>query len=828
MSRSNRIFTGLFAFLFTLIQLQAQTVVKGRVHDARTKSILPYCTVYFEGKKIGGKSDNFGNFTLRSPNTEPFFYVSFLGYETKKVQIFGSEFKADVYLAEKSRKTKKVEIKGKKKLEKDTLAIRIIRNVIKNKANNKPSSFKSIQYDKYSKFEVDLANIESVLGRNFVTKPLRYMLEYQSETPDGEKYSPLLFRETISKCYQKGNEKKSIVTGVKDTKLFDNESLFSLITYAFDEYSIYDNTIVIVNKSLLGPAANNALLLYRYYVEDSFEVDGVKNYALSFAPSSKEDFGFTGKIVVEEGSWAIKDADITLDKRANINWINHFAMSQSFHKVGTRWFKNKDEKDVALSISRESKKFIKVRFRQTDMISNEKFDEEIPPSIFAGDPVDYQDGYKTREESFWSTGRVEKLSTFEDGFYKRADTFRRSKQYKTLKYMVRVGTTGFFPIPPANWELGRFYKVLSWNEYEGARFRLGGRIAFDSFPKFNIAAHLAYGTKDELFKYGTEAIFNLPRRNNNFHQLKLTAMHDYQRLGEAESFMDFDNTLLSLFRPQNKRLKDIILKDNYRAVWSKEWVRGEETTLGFDYTNYHANSFYTFDEIMPDGSTRQRNTITSSRIIANYRFAIREPVFQNKFIRRRMKSIRPIFNFQSTIGLKGLLGSDFSFLKVKANMTHTLPSVLGQLKYNATVGKIMGRVPYIDIEQLTGNNGLLMDENRYFLMNEGEYSTDMFAQLWVQQKFQGFFLNKIPLIKKLGLRENVFFKGVIGSISQENQGYFKLPGQMSAPEGLYAETGVGLANIFKFFELDFVWRLTQHYKSTTRPFGVVLGATFEI
>ena len=823
-----RIISTVLLVIVSTINIQSQTVVKGRVFDAKSKTILPYCTVYFEGKKIGSKTDNFGNFTLRSPKTETFLYVSFLGYESKKVQIFGSEFKTDIYLNEKPRKTKKVEIKGKKKLEKDTIAVRIIRNVIKNKSKNKPSAFKSIQFDKYSKFEVDLANIESVLGKNFVTKPLKYMLEYQSETPDGEKYSPLLFRETLSKCYQKGNDKKTIVTGVKDTKLFDNESLFALVSYAFDEYSIYDNTIVIVNKSLLGPAANNALLFYRYYVEDSFEVDGVKNYALSFAPSSKEDFGFTGKILVEEGSWAIKDANITLDKRANINWINHFALSQGFHKVGGRWFKNKDDKDIALSISREAKKFIKVRFRQTDLISNEEFDKELPASLFAGDPVDYQDGYKNREENYWVSNRVEKLSDFEDGFYKRADTFRKSKQYKTLKYMIRVGTTGFFPIPPANWELGRFYKVLSWNEYEGARLRLGGRIAFDSFPKFNVGGHIAYGTKDELFKYGVEAFFNLPRRNNNFHQLSIGAMHDFQRLGAAESFMDFDNTLLSLFRAPDKRLKDIILKDNYRASWAKEWVRGEETTLGIDYTSYHANSYYTFNEILPDGSTTPRNTITSARIIANYRFAVREPVFQNKFVRRRMKSIRPIFNFQSTIGLKGFLGSDYSFLKVKANMTHTLPSFLGQLKYNATVGKIMGKVPYIDIEQLGGNNGLLMDENRYFLMNEGEYSTDMYAQLWLQQKFQGFFLNKIPLLKKLGLRENVFFKGILGSITPENQNYFKLPGQMSAPEGLYAETGVGVANILKFFELDFVWRLTQHDKPTTRPFGVVLGATFEI
>jgi hypothetical protein len=197
----------LIAILLTLFfgfTLQSQTVVKGRVLDSRTKEVLPFCTIYFEGKKIGSKSDNFGNFFIKSPKEEKFVYISFVGYETKKVEVFGSEFKTDVYLAEKSKKTKEVKITGKRKLEKDTIAIRIIRNVIKNKSKNKPSAFESIEYDKYTKFEVDIANVESVLGRNFITKPLRYMLEYQSETPDGEKYSPLLFRETSARFYQKG------------------------------------------------------------------------------------------------------------------------------------------------------------------------------------------------------------------------------------------------------------------------------------------------------------------------------------------------------------------------------------------------------------------------------------------------------------------------------------------------------------------------------------------------------------------------------------------------------------------------------------------------
>jgi hypothetical protein len=105
---------------------------------------------------------------------------------------------------------------------------------------------------------------------------------------------------------------------------------------------------------------------------------------MSFAPISKEDFGFTGKFVVEEGSWAIKDIQMYLDKRANINWVNHFAIAQSFKKVEGKWLRNRDEKDVALAISK-SKKRIKVRFRQTDVQSNHIVNQPISDDLFLGD-----------------------------------------------------------------------------------------------------------------------------------------------------------------------------------------------------------------------------------------------------------------------------------------------------------------------------------------------------------------------------------------------------------------------------------------------------------
>lgn len=815
-------------FLTISSSLWSQTVIKGKTIDAKSRKPLPFCTIYFEGKKIGTKSDNFGNFTIKSPNNEKTLYASYLGFQTQTIKVNGDDNNLVINLVEAPRKTKETVIKGKRKLEKDTLAVRIIRNVIKNKENNRPSAYKSLEYNKYIKFEVDIANLDSVTGTNFISKPLKYLLEYQSKTPDGQSYSPILFRETYQKVFEKGSQKKIQILGIKDTKMFDNESIFSLLEYAFESYSIYDNQIIIANKSLTGPAADFALVFYRYYVDDSTEVDGVKNYHMTFAPSSKEDFGFTGRIIVEEGTWAIKEAQLRLDKRANINWINHFALEQEFKKIGSKWFTSKEEKDIALSVSKTSKTSYKLRFRQAELYDNIKADQELDENIFVGEETDYSTGYRKVNDSFWQTRRLEELNDFEKGIYVRADSFKKTRQYRTLKYLSRVVSSAYLPIPPINWEVGRLYQILSWNEYQGTRLRLGARTTFDVLKDINVSGYMAYGTKDKKINFGGEVYYNFPRVNRRWNQLYFAAISDYQRIGDFDNLLNYDNIVQSIFRNPNNAIKDIIKKDEVRVVWTKEWQRGLQSTLGFNRSVYYANSLYQFNEKLRDGSVVNREDVTTTRILASLRIAPKEPVFQNEFNRVRLRSIRPVVTLTSLVGIKGLWGSEFGFMKLKANIIQSVPTVFGQFRYNLSAGKVFGRVPYIDLEYHAGNGGYLRDDSRYYLMNEGEYVSDMYAQVWASQHFQGFFLNKVPLLKKLGWREMVFLKSLIGSIDERNKNYFVLPNNINAPSSLYAETGFGITNIFKFIEVHFAWRLTQLDKSTSTPFRVLFGANFEL
>jgi hypothetical protein len=105
-------------------------------------------------------------------------------------------------------------------------------------------------------------------------------------------------------------------------------------------------------------------------------------------------------------------------------------------------------------------------------------------------------------------------------------------------------------------------------------------------------------------------------------------------------------------------------------------------------------------------------------------------------------------------------------------------------------------------------------------MNFLEFVSDHYAAINIDQNFNGFIFNKIPLLKKLKWREVISFKGLWGGVRSENDPAndpsllrFPVNGQgipvtYSLNRGPYMEGSIGVANIFKLLRLDLVRRFT--------------------
>ena len=88
------------------------------------------------------------------------------------------------------------------------------------------------------------------------------------------------------------------------------------------------------------------------------------------------------------------------------------------------------------------------------------------------------------------------------------------------------------------------------------------------------------------------------------------------------------------------------------------------------------------------------------------------------------------------------------------------------------------------------------------------------------------------MFKKLKFRQFWTVKGIIGSLSIENQQLnlnknFPFRTLQGNP---YLEMGTGVSNIFQVLRLDFVWRITPTplaSESKSRYFGIFVSAHFE-
>ena len=220
--------------------------------------------------------------------------------------------------------------------------------------------------------------------------------------------------------------------------------------------------------------------------------------------------------------------------------------------------------------------------------------------------------------------------------------------------------------------------------------------------------------------------------------------------------------------------------------------------------------------------TDVRNTINTSDISAYFRFAYREKFVEGKSGRVSLGSTYPVLQTVYTQGLKGVLKSDFDYQKVvlKIDDYYYLPP-FGYLYYVIEGGRVWGTVPYPLLEVHQGNESYFYDYLAFNLMNYYEFVSDRYISLFGTYHLEGFFLDKIPLMKKLKWRELASFKMVYGDLSQKNldvlvdKTLFTRLGKKP-----YMEAGFGVENIFKILRVDFIYRLSYLDNPDISKFGI--------
>jgi len=826
--------------------LQAQTVVKGFVRDAITKKPMPFVSVVFkDGKGVSTGDDGSYSIETKNPkfNTLIFSYVGYITV-SKKIAT-GTEQTLNIDLEMSSSLKEIVVKKGRGKYRnKNNPAVELIDKVIENKEKNRITAYDYVQYQQYEKLALALANKPEKLMKNRLFKNYKFMMENIDSTTlgDGRSMLPIYIEERLTNNYYRKDplEQKTYILGEKKVdygEFLDNAGISSYLNSLYADINIYDNDIALLNQRFLSPIADIGPSFYRYYIIDTTELEGIKLIRLNFTPRNPNDLIFRGTMFITlDGNYSIQKIDMTISKKANVNWTKELKIKQDFEK-GPDGRYHVIMSDMLTEFALVNSSTGGMVGERLVSFKNFLINQPAPDSIYKGKDEVNQVTAEAATDSFWIKGRHTPLSSVQAKTYSNIDSLHNMRSFKTFMTVMTAIFTGYIVL--GDYEIGNTNTFYSFNPVEGFRLRVGGRSTPKWSNRFYTEEYIAYGFTDKQYKYSVSGTYSLNGKSiysYPLHYLKVGYQYDMKIPGQELQFVQEDNFLLSFKRGKNDKW---FYTKTFRIDYTKEFGKNLSYTFGFKNINEVPAGAITFQKGSPDNETVY--DLTSTELSAEIRWAPNEQFYQGKNFRIPIINKYPTFRFRYIQGIKGPFGGEYNYTNL--NLISEKRCYMSQLGYTDVTlegGYIFGQVPFPLLTVHRANQTYGYQLNSYNLMNFLEFVSDKYAAANFDVHFNGFFLNKIPLLRKFKLREVASAKILYGSLRDENNPdtnpeLYKFPTDpitnktttFTLDNGPYVEVSIGLANIFKLLRVDLVRRVTYLDHPDVTAWGVRVKVKFE-
>src|SRR6185312_14863978 len=581
--------------------------------------------------------------------------------------------------------------------------------------------------------------------------------------------------------------------------------------------------------------ADLAPTFYMYFIEDTTMVDGHQVVRLSFRPRNSNDLLFRGTMwVTLDSNYAIQKLRLLVSKSINFNFVREMKIDQDFERMENgRYLLAKSD---VLGDLGSNKNGTGIFGERTVSFKNFEIDNPIPDSVFKGPPLVQTDSAENHTDSFWVKARHDSLTYAESKVYANIDSLVHMKSYRRLVDWGTLLLAGYKQAGP--FEIGPASTFYSFNPVEGFRLRFGGRTTMRLSKRYYSEAYAAYGFKDQRWKYflsGTysindKSIYSYPQ---NF--FRLSYQEDTKIPGQDLQFVQEDNFLLSFKRgPNDKWLYNKI----FRATYLKEFKSHFSYNFGFKHWEQSPAGSIAYVKSDINGVDSLPGLTTTEGSV-ELRYAPHEQFYIGKLYRTPIYNKYPILDFSYTRGIQGLWNGQYTYHNFDFNLFKRFYlSQLGYTDVTLDFGYLLGKVPFALAYIHHANQTYAYQLQSYNLMNFLEFVSDHYATAYVDHYFNGFFFNKVPLLKKLKWREVVEAKVLFGGLRDENNPD-KTPDQVRFPltngktetfalgSTPYIEAGFGIANIFKLVRVDFIKRFTYLDHPEIAKYGIRVRTHFD-
>ena len=804
-------------------------VLQGIVTDSISSKCIGGVSIYVEGENRGVITDEDGAFAISVSNSN-ILQLNCVGYAPKTLRVVDIQHSPiSIAMSPTAVDLNEIEVRARDQRysKKGNPAVDIIKRLHASMRQNTPYDKPYYSHDKHTKTRIAL-NDFAITEEQLKDSQWAFVADYvYTRRVTGRPILPILTDEKISKELWRGsrNRHKEVVEGVRRHSLIDvldKDNLDKFVADVFREVDIFANDITIMQNRFVSPLSLIAPDYYKFFLADTLTVEGEPCVEINFVPHVSESFGFSGRIYLplSDSMTFVKKAVLYLPKNANVNYVKSLHIVQDFTKAadGTR-LKTSDDMTAEFELAPGSQGLYAQREAVYDGFSFVE-QPEYDYCFKTEEEVIVSKGAENRPEQFWSELRlipVDKNEKSIDGFIGR---LRDIPFFYWAEQVVKVLVSGYIHTGEnSKFDIGPVNTMVSVNNIEGVRFRLGGVTTALLHNRLFARGYVAYGLTDKRLKYGAELEYSFIDKEYNsrefpINSLKVEHNYDIDQIGQHYLFTNKDNLFLSLKRkPDDKATYRRLSKISYKM----ERASGFSFDIAFRYENQEGTHSLPFI----NGYGDVDKDFNQAAFTLTLRYAPNEKFYQTKSERIPINIDAPIFILSHEYGPKGFLGSKFTLNRTEFSVQKRFwLSAFGYTDILVKAGKVWSQVQYPALMWPNANLSYTIQRESYSLMNAMEFANDQYVAWDITYWANGALFNRIPLINRLKLREVVSFKGLYGSLSdknnpQLNNDLYRFPYQAFAkPMGKdpYMELSVGIDNIFTFLRLDYVWRLT--YRNT--------------
>lgn len=816
---------------------QSQPVrISGNVTDSEGM-VLPYTTVRLKDTSTGCITDYNGNFSFNGKVEGQTLVVSSIGYQDFVLELSKSTvFPLKVALKPATYNLQEVVIEPGREhyRKKGNPAVELVEEIIGRRDKDNPFNEDFVSRNRYENFVIALDNFTEEKQAQAMFRKFPFLSDYvDTSLVSGKPILNISTREIAATDYFQRKPKRQRQhiygrdwVGIED--FLPDEEVRASIEATLKDIDLFNEKVIIMRNEFVSPFSNYATSYYRYYLQDTINVEGEECVDLAFVPRNLQSFGFTGHLFITvDTTHFVKWIQMNVPYDINLNYVEYMNIEQKF---------TRDSKHPRLL----TYECITAEFKLYDFIdgiygrreveySDYAFNGDVDKEPFSHDEPVIEDSDATEKDAvFWARyrgGDGNVSGSKSKDINEMLSRLREVPIYYWTERFINLLFSGFIPVREDRtpFYIGPVNTMISSNGMEKVRFKLGGMTTAYLNPHLFGTGYLIYGVADNRFKYFGRLEYSFkPKKEqwNEFpiHSIRFQYEDDIYQYGQQYIYTNKDNALLSL-----RRLPDNMIgyTRTSELTYTHEHYNGLTVTGVLRNRVNEATKFIPMEKTDGSGNVPE---IMQTELELGLRYAPHEKFIQHKWNRKSKTPEFPVFQLKHTIANAGVLGSDYTIQRTDFSYHQRLMAApIGYFDVTLNAGKIWGQAPYPLLMIPNANLSYTYRKETFETMTPMEFIMDRHLTWDVVYYMNGLILNRMPLVNNLKLREVLYFRGTWGSLMDKNNPrltqsdrIFFYPtvntatgSDMTVP---FVEVGAGIENIFKLASISYFQRIT--YKNT--------------